>query len=188
MTGIERTERYAWVLSILVSIVAVSVIGLSARRVLPAALVPSAPAWLLAAIPHVNAALVLLALGTLIIGYRAIKRRDVQRHRASMVTTAVLFFSFLALYLLRLANLGTTTFPGPEPVARYLYYPVLAVHMVFAIVCIPLVLYGLIVGVTVDSRAIARTAHPRVGGVAVWLWGISFALGFVVYLLLHHAF
>jgi putative membrane protein len=152
---------------------------------LPSGLLPRAPATVLAAIPHANAAISLVAIATIASGWRWIRDGQVRRHRAAMVTATGLFATFLGLYLYRLVILGTTAFPGPEPVYRWLYLPVLAVHITLAIVCIPLLYCVLLIGLTHPVSAIPRTPHRRVARVAASLWLVSFALGSVVYLLLY---
>lgn len=150
----------------------------------PAAL-PRAPRSVLEAIPHVNAAISVVAIVTIARGWRWIREGNVRRHRAAMLLAASLFASFLALYLYRVSILGPTEFPGPDPVYRWVYLPVLVVHVTLAIVCIPLLYYVLLVGLTHSVPAIARSRHPRVGRVAAPLWLVSFVLGTVVYLLLY---
>jgi putative membrane protein len=182
----ESTERRAWAVSLVVSTVALALIGASSRGGLEA--VPNLPGTVIATIPHINAILVAVAFFTVLAGYRAVKNGDVRRHARLMATTTVIFFVFLALYLVRLSNAGLTEFPGPEAVYTYVYLPFLGVHMVLAALCIPLVLYSVFVAVTVPTDDLRETAHPRVGRVAVPLWATSFAFGFVVYLMLHHLF
>lgn len=182
----ETTERRAWTVSVAVSAVALALIAASSRGGLDA--VPPAPEALLDAIPHINAVLVAVAFVTVLLGWREIRRENVGRHARYMATTTALFFAFLALYLIRLASVGVTEFPGSDFVYTYVYLPFLGVHMVLAAVCIPLVLYSVIVAATVPRDDIPETAHPRVGRVAVPLWATSFAFGFVVYLMLHHVF
>ena len=182
----ESTERRAWVVSVAVSAVALALIGGSSRGGLDVA--PPVPDGVLAAIPHVNAVLVAAAFVTVLAGYRAIRRGDVTRHARLMATTTALFFVFLTLYLVHLSNAGLTDFPGPDVFYTYVYLPFLGVHMVLAAVCIPLVLYSVIVAASVPTEDVRETAHPRVGRVAVPLWATSFAFGFVVYLMLHHVF
>jgi len=182
----KTTERRAWVVSIAVSAVALSLIAASSRGGLDA--VPQAPEWFLDAIPHINAALVLVAFVTVSLGYREIRRQNVTRHARYMATTTVFFFVFLALYLLRLSNAGLTEFPGSDFFYLYVYLPFLGVHILLATVCIPLVLYSVIVAAIVPRDDIRETAHPRVGRVAVPLWATSFLFGFVVYLMLHQVF
>ncbi|MCX2819251.1 DUF420 domain-containing protein [Haladaptatus sp. F3-133] len=182
----ESTERRAWAVSLVVSAVALGLIGASSRGGIDA--VPRLPSEVIAVIPHVNAVLVATSFFTLLAGYRAVRNGNTTRHARLMATTAVLFFVFLTLYLVRLSNAGLTPFPGSDAVYTYVYLPFLGVHMVLAAVCIPLVLYSVSVAVTVPTDDIRETAHPRVGRVAVPLWAVSFAFGFVVYLMLHHLF
>ncbi|MFP4188192.1 MAG: DUF420 domain-containing protein [Halobacteriales archaeon] len=182
----ESTERRAWAFALVASAVALALIGASSRGGLDA--VPRLPDAVLTAIPHINAALVAVAFFTVLAGYRAVRRGNVELHARLMATTTALFFVFLALYLLRLSNVGVTEFPGPDAVYTYVYLPFLGVHMVLAAICIPLVLYTVFVAATVPTDDIRETAHPRVGRVAVPLWATSFAFGFVVYLVLHHLF
>ncbi|MDY7080865.1 MAG: DUF420 domain-containing protein [Halobacteria archaeon] len=184
----SRVERRAWVISLILSVISVSLIGLSSRQLLPSAFVIDVPRGFLEVIPHINAVLVLAGLVTVSLGYRAVRRGNVRRHARLMTTTTILFFTFLALYLLRLSNLGVTEFPGSETVYTFVYLPFLAVHMLLAIICIPLVLYSAIVAAVLDISEIPKTRHPRIGRIAVPLWGVSFAFGFVVYLMLHHLF
>jgi putative membrane protein len=102
-----------------------------------------------------------------------------------MILAAGLFASFLGLYLYRVAILGPTPFPGPEFVYLWLYLPILAIHIALAILCIPLVYYVLLIGLTHPVAAIQRTRHATVGRIAATLWLVSFTLGTVVYLLLY---
>lgn len=146
---------------------------------------PRAPAAVLDAIPHVNAAISLVAIGTIASGWRAIRRGEIRKHRALMVVSLVLFVSFLALYLYKVSLEGPATFPGPETIYQFVYLPILAIHILLAIVCIPLLYYVLLLAVTHPITEIPRTNHRQVGRIAAALWMISFALGVVVYLLLY---
>ncbi|MFB6171174.1 MAG: DUF420 domain-containing protein [Haloarculaceae archaeon] len=146
---------------------------------------PRAPEAVLAAIPHVNAALSVVAVVTISVGWRAIRRGAVRRHRAAMLVSLALFATFLALYLYRVSLLGPSGFAGPDAVYRFVYLPILAVHMLLAIVCIPLLYYVLLLALTRPVQRLPATNHPRVGRVAAPLWLASFVLGTVVYLLLY---
>lgn len=155
---------------------------------IPSAFLPRAPDAVLGAIPHVNAAISVVAIATIAQGWRWIRAYQVRRHRAAMLLAAGLFGTFLLLYLYRLTLVGTTAFPGPPSLYQWLYLPVLAIHVTLAIVCIPLVYYVLLIGLTHPVSAIPHTRHPRVGRVAASLWLVSFTLGTVVYLLLYVAY
>ena len=151
----------------------------------PDSSLPRASERTLAAIPHANAVLSTTALGTILLGVRAVRRGDVARHRTLMLTTLALFAAFLALYLYRLVLVGTTAFPGPEAVYRFVYLPTLAVHILLAVVCIPLLYYVALLALTRPVADVYGTRHKRIGRVAASLWFVSFALGDVVYVLLY---
>jgi putative membrane protein len=140
---------------------------------------------LLGAIPHLNAAISLAAIGVILAGVHAIRAGDVARHRRAMLAGLGLFGAFLVLYLYRVAVLGPTHFDGPAWIASYVYLPLLSVHILLAIVCVPLLYYVALLGLTTPVARIPETAHPRLGTVTVTLWVTSFALGVVVYLLLY---
>lgn len=146
---------------------------------------PHAPDAVLAAIPHVNAAISVLAIGTITAGWRWIRRGEIRKHRRAMLTALVLFGTFLGLYLYRVSLEGPTQFAGPAAVEQFVYLPVLAVHVTLAIVCVPLLYYVVLLGLTRPVREIPGTNHARVGRVAAALWLVSFALGVVVYVLLY---
>jgi putative membrane protein len=143
---------------------------------------------IIAFIPHINAVLSLAAIGTILAGVRAIRRGNVARHRTAMLTSAALFGTFLLLYLYRISLEGPTKFDGPTMVRQFFYLPVLAIHILLAIACIPFVYWALLLAMTHRVDELPATAHPRVGRIAASLWLISFALGVTVYVLLYILF
>lgn len=136
------------------------------------------------AIAVVNA----LATASLVYGYRAIRRGRVRRHRAAMVTAFLLILAFLVLYLLKVGGGGTKEFVGPRP-AYLVYLALLAVHIVLSIVSVPLVVYQVVTGLSHAPATLARrTAHRRIGRLAVVAWTVSLSLGVVAYVLLNHVY
>ncbi len=172
-------------LTALLSVVSLAAVFGAVGGVVPASLLPRAPDAAVDAIPHVNAVLSTAALVTIPLAVRAARRGRISRHRALMVTTLGLFGAFLALYLYRLTLRGTTPFGGPDAVYRFVYLPTLGVHILLAVVCIPLLYYVVLVALTRPIPSIRASRHPRVGRVAASLWFVSFLLGDVVYLLLY---
>lgn len=153
---------------------------------IPAGLVPPAPDWVLELIPHLNVAISLAAIASISAGWYWIRAGAVEKHRLAMIAATLLFAGFLVLYLYRLILLGgPEPFPGPETVYQFVYLPLLGVHILLAIVCIPLVYYALLLAFSYSVGELRRTRHAAVGRVAASLWVISFSLGIVVYLLLH---
>jgi putative membrane protein len=172
-------------LTVLLSAVSLAAVFSAVGGVVPPSLLPRAPSAVVDAIPHVNAALSTAALVTIPLAVRAVRRGRIGRHRALMMTTLGLFAAFLVLYLYRLALRGTTAFPGPDTVYRFVYLPTLGVHILLAIACIPLLYYVALLALTRPIPTIRDSLHPRVGRIAASLWFVSFLLGDVVYLLLY---
>jgi putative membrane protein len=184
--GMQRTVReHVPALTALLSVVSLALVFAAAGRAVPAGAIPRAPGALLEAIPHVNAVVSLAAIGTILGGVRAIRRGNVVAHRRLMLSSFALFGTFLALYLYKVALVGPRGFAGPAWVEQFVYYPLLGVHMLLAIVCIPLVYYVLLLAYSHPVHELAATNHPRVGRVAATLWLVSFALGEAVYVLLY---
>jgi len=169
----------------LLSVVALALVFAAAGQAIPTAYLPRAPEWVIRAIPHVNAVVSVTAILTIVVGVRAIREGDVTRHRRAMLTTAGLFAAFLVAYLYRVALEGTTDFGGPSAVEQFFYYPLLAIHILLAVICVPLVIYVLLLAAAYPVERLPETRHPTVGRVAATLWLVSFALGTVVYLLLY---
>lgn len=167
------------------SVVSLALVFGAVLGYIPQSLLPRASDGFVAAIPHVNAVLSTTAIVTIVLGVRAIRRGDVTRHRAFMLATLGLFVAFLVLYLYRVVLEGPSDFPGPATVYQFVYLPTLAVHILLAIVCIPLLYYVLLLAVSRPVEDIYGTRHRTVGRVAASLWLISFFLGDVVYALLY---
>jgi len=181
----RRVREHVPVLTGLLSVISLALVFGAALQVFPPDAIPRAPAWVLDAIPHVNALVSLLAIGTITAGWRYARRGAFGKHRASMLVSLALFVTFLILYLYKVAISGPAPFPGSEFVYRFGYLPLLAIHIGLAIVCVPLLYYVLLLALTRPMSDLPTTSHRRVGRVAASLWIVSFALGIVVYALLY---
>ena len=175
-------------LTALLSVVALALVFGAVGGIIPSSVLPRASDGTLNAIPHFNAVVSATAIVTIILGWRAIARGDVQRHKAFMLTSFGLFVAFLVAYLYRLTLVGTVEFPGPETVYSYVYLPFLLVHILLAIACVPFVFYALLLASTRPYQELYHTRHAQVGFVAAVLWLISFSMGIGVYLMLHHIY
>lgn len=186
-------ETKAWArehvpaLTAVLTVVSLAMVFGAALQAIPVGSLPRS-SGLVAAIPHVNAAVSVAAIVTIVGGVRSIRRGEVRRHRALMLTSFGLFATFLALYLYRVAIHGPTAFPGPEVVQTFVYYPVLFVHVSLAIVTVPFVFYALLLAGTRPVADIYGTNHRRAGRVAAGLWLVSFAMGIVIYAMLYHIY
>ena len=172
-------------LTALLSAISLALVFVVVLQAVPAWALPPASETLVAVIPPLNAAISAVAIVVITSAWRAIRQGNVARHRAGMLVGVVLFVTFLVLYLYRVAHEGPTAFPGPETVYRFVYLPILAIHMLLAIVTIPLLYYVLLLAGTRSIPEIRTSNHPQVGRVAVSLWLVSVSLGIVVYGLLY---
>jgi putative membrane protein len=179
-------DRHTRVVSVagLLSALALAAVFAAALGAVPPGALPRASDALLGAIPHVNAALSVSAFFVVGAGWRFARRHEIRKHRAAMALATLLFAAFLVLYLYRVALVGPTAFGG-EGLLRTVYYAVLGIHILLAVVCVPLVIYVLTLAASYPTEELPQTPHPRVGRVAAALWMVSFALGAVVYLLLY---
>lgn len=129
-----------------------------------------------------NAVLNFTATCFLVAGYIFIRRRDVIRHRASMIGAVSASALFLVFYVTRFALTGTHRFAG-EGLARIAYLGILFSHMVLAVVIVPLVLRLLYLTRKerfAEHRRLARWTYPA------WLY-VS-VTGIVVYVMLYHVY
>jgi len=172
-------------LTAVLSLASLALVFGAALGAVPRGALPRAPDAVVAAIPHVNAVVSAIAVVTILAGVVFARRRQFRKHRAAMLVSAALFAVFLVLYLYKVALEGPAPFPGPDAVYRRVYLPLLAIHILLAVVCIPLLYYVLLLATTRPVSALVDTAHARVGRVAASLWIVSFVLGNVVYALLY---
>ena len=137
---------------------------------------------------HAIAVVNTLTIVTLSLGWYFIRRDEVRKHAASMVTSFALILIFLGIYVPRVAGGGTKYFVGPDP-AYYAYLVMLGIHILLSIVSVPVVLYAIVLGLTHTERELRNeTPHRTVGRIAVVAWLLSLVLGVVAYVLLNHVY
>ncbi|MCA9184765.1 MAG: DUF420 domain-containing protein [Pirellulaceae bacterium] len=139
---------------------------------------------MVAILPHLNAALNLLATLLLVVGGLLIKRGRVVAHRNVMLLCFGVSCLFLVSYLTYHHFVGHVSFPKDAPTAvRYFYLTVLLTHVVLAALVPILAIVTIILGlrdVRVKHRAWARWTFP------VWLY-VSIT-GVIVYVMLYHLY
>lgn len=119
----------------------------------------------------------------LIAGWYWIRNDEIEKHRAAMTAAFSLILLFLVFYLLKTGGGGRKEIIEGAPL-RSLYLGMLAVHIVLSVLAVPLVLYAITLGMTHTPAELKRTAHARVGRLAVVVWLVSLVLGVVAYLML----
>lgn len=133
-------------------------------------------------LPHVNAALNALSIVFLSFGYAYIRSGQREKHRACMLAAVAVSAAFLVTYLIYHFNSGLARFGG-EGWVRPLYFTILIVHVLVAVVItvmVPITLFRALAGRFDRHRRIARWTWP--------LWMYVAVSGVVVYVMAIHMF
>lgn len=129
-------------------------------------------------LPAVNALLNALSATSLLVGYAAIRRRNVAAHRFSMVSAFVLSSLFLVGYLSYHFVHGDTKFTGVGAI-RTFYFAILISHILLSLSVVPLALTSFYFAFT---GAFAR--HKRLNRVFLPIWLYVSITGVIVFLML----
>lgn len=136
----------------------------------------------IANLPAVNATLNATSAVLLVLAYRAIRARDVERHRRLMLAAASVSTVFLVCYLVYHAHVGSVHFTG-QGIVRTVYFTILISHTILAAAIVPLVLRTLYLGLKrrdPQHRRIARWTFP--------LWLYVSVTGVVIYAMLYQLY
>jgi putative membrane protein len=131
---------------------------------------------------HVNATLNAISVVFLILAYRFIRAGDKEKHKICMLVAVGVSALFLVGYVTYKANSGFAKFGG-EGMIRPIYFTILAVHVIGAMLITPLVpytLYRALTGNFEKHRKIARWTWP--------LWTFVGISGVVVYFMAVHLY
>jgi putative membrane protein len=132
-------------------------------------------------LPALNALLNGLSATALLIGYIFIRARRIAAHRASMMTAFGFSTLFLVSYILHHALHGDVRYPL-HAAWRSIYLPLLAIHIILAVVALPLVLvtfFFSLSGRIPQHRKVARWTFP--------LWLYVSVTGVITYVMLRLA-
>ena len=126
-----------------------------------------------------NALLTSTALACMIAGWRAIKRRDILRHKRLMLAATGASAAFVVVFVIRFVGHGFTPFQG-HGVLRGIYYGVFFSHEPLAVINVPLVLVAVILGL---KRMYAP--HKEVAQYALPIWIYVATTGVLIYVLVY---
>jgi putative membrane protein len=126
-------------------------------------------------LPALNAAFNGLSAVALLIGYTFIRARRTKLHRAAMITAFGFSTLFLVSYILHHALHGDVRYPA-HAAFRSIYLPLLASHIILAVVALPLILVTFFFSLTgriPQHRSVARWTFPlwlyvSITGVITW--------------------
>ncbi len=133
-------------------------------------------------LPVVNAALNATSGVLLVLAFRAIRARAIERHRRLMLAAAVTSAVFLVFYLVYHAHVGSVRFTGQGPV-RAVYFTILISHTILAAAILPMVLRTLYLGLKRRDDA-----HRRLARWTFPFWLYVSVTGVVIYLMLYQLY
>ena len=127
-------------------------------------------------LPAINGVLNGLTTIVLVVAWRAIMAKQIQRHKKLMLTAVGLSTAFLVLYVTQHSSFESAKYGGQ---VAGLYYFILLTHIVLAAVIVPLVLITL-------NRALGQRfdKHRKIAKVTLPLWLYVSITGVVVYLMM----
>lgn len=114
----------------------------------------------------------------LLVGFIAVKNKNYILHKRIMITAIILSSLFLASYICHHLFTGETKFGG-EGTIRYIYYFILATHIVLAGIILPFILftaYRAMVGEWQKHKKLSKITWP------IWLYVA--VTGVVVYFMI----
>lgn len=136
-------------------------------------------------------------LVVLLIAYYQARIKKLKNHKLLMLTAAVINAAFLVQYITRFLTSEETPFHGPEVIRNFVYFPILAVHILTAIITIGLVLTHLKRSLDHEQTTPAgqplfekpyRMDHRSFGKVTFYFWLTSFVGGIIIFLMLYIIF
>lgn len=193
------SEGRAWVrerprtVTAVLSVLGYAVVGAAFSGILP---VPSLARETVILFGDLIALVNSVTLLTLLAGLVFIRRGEVRRHRAAMLTAFGLILLFLVLYLWKVGGgfEKSIVIQAGAPLGEYaelvrgVYLGMLAIHILLSILAMPVVLHAVVLGLSHDVSELPQTLHPRVGRIAVAAWSLSLFLGVLTYVMLNHVY
>ena len=132
------------------------------------------------ALATLNACFNTTAATAMLLGWRAIKRGERERHKRLMLTAFAASCLFLTGYLTRIAIYGDTRFGG-EGVLRLLYLALLGSHVLLALAAAPMVITTLTFGLRGRFER-----HRKLARITLPIWAYVSVTGVIVYLALYY--
>lgn len=131
-------------------------------------------------LPLLNTSLIVVSGVCLVVGFIFIKQRKIQLHKAFMLTATSFAGLFLIVYVIRYLVLEETKFQH-EGMLQIIYFTILIIHIIMAIVIVPLVLITLRRALHEDFKN-----HKKIAKITFPIWLFVAISGWVVYWMLHH--
>lgn len=132
----------------------------------------------LTVLPLANAILNSFTFLFLVAALVAIRRKNIDAHRRFVLAASTTTFFFLLSYVVYHFLASSTSYGGEGPL-RYVYFFLLATHIVLAAGTVPIALFALFSGLSMEVRR-----HRRIARWAMPLWLYTSASGVLVYIMI----
>ncbi len=132
----------------------------------------------------------------LLSGILMAKRRNYSNHKNLMWGAVIINTAFILLYAVRFVTGDETHFQGPTAIRNFVYYPILTIHILFALISIFLIarhLKATYSNVQWQEKnpyfgKDYRDIHRRFGKMTFFFWFSSYIGGITVFLMLYVLF
>lgn len=131
----------------------------------------------------------------LIWGIWAAKQKKYNQHKRVMQLAIIVLAAFLVQYIVRSSlEHKITHYHGPDFWRLYVFYPILTIHITFAIITIGLIVRHVLQARKNEQHTEAgavyfpkeyRPNHHRLGTITYRLWLISYLGGIIVFIMLY---
>ncbi|MDH5368385.1 MAG: DUF420 domain-containing protein [Gammaproteobacteria bacterium] len=133
-------------------------------------------------IPHTLAVLNTLSATFVSFGYINIRKQNKAAHKACMIAALVISTIFMIFYLYYHAKVGYIPFAGQGDI-RYLYFSLLASHVILAAIVFPLVL--ITAGLALRNKF---SIHKRIARWTLPIWLYVSVSGVAIYVMSFHIY
>lgn len=133
-------------------------------------------------LPHFQAMLNTFAAIFLAFGYRFIRSKNRNAHRACMIVALTISSVFMVSYLTYHSQVGYAPFVG-QGFIRPVYFTLLATHVILAAVIVPLVLTTVFFALKGDF-----IRHPKIARWTLPIWFYVSVSGVLIYILGFHIY
>ena len=133
-------------------------------------------------IPHSLATLNTLSATLVTIGYVNIRKQNKAVHKACMIAALAVSTVFMIFYLYYHAKVGYIPFAGQGDI-RYLYFSLLASHVIHAAIVFPMVL--ITAGLAIRSKF---STHKRIARWTLPIWLYVSVSGVAIYVMSFHIY
>ena len=141
-------------------------------------------------LPFVNACLNLLSSVFLVLGWMAIKKKNIEKHKNLMITAFISSAVFLICYLYYHYTAGHFIFKG-EGMQRTIYLIILIPHIILAAAMVPMIIMTFVFAFKSnweepDNKYVAK--HKKLAKITLPIWLYVSVTGVVLYLYIYVIF